>query len=79
LIYLKRKNSGTKNGFENFLISTDIQYERENPSIEYSSKKYIPDFSFHQLDLIVEIKLCTETTKEKSLISQINDDILVLC
>lgn len=62
--------------FENLLISTDIQYERENPSIEYSSKKYIPDFSFHQLDLIVEIKLCTETTKEKSLISQINDDIL---
>lgn len=65
-----------QDAFENLLISTDIPYEREGPSIEYSSKKYIPDFSFNNLDLIVEIKICTETTKEKSLISQINDDIL---
>jgi hypothetical protein len=62
--------------FENLLIATDIPYERESPSISYSSKKYIPDFSFLQLDLIVEVKLCTEITKEKFLIAQINDDIL---
>jgi len=70
------KERTIQDAFENLLISTDILYERENPSIEYSSKKYIPDFSFSQLDLIVEIKLCTKTTSEKSLISQINDDIL---
>jgi hypothetical protein len=70
------KEKLVQEAFENLLISTDIPYERENPSIEYSSKKYIPDFSFSQLDLIVEIKLCTETTTEKSLIAQINDDIL---
>jgi len=70
------REKNVQDAFENLLISTDILYERENPSIEYSSKKYIPDFSFNQLDLIVEIKLCTETTTEKSLISQINDDIL---
>ena len=70
------KERVVQDAFENLLISTDIMYERENPSIEYSSKKYIPDFSFNQLDLIVEIKLCTEKTTEKSLISQINDDIL---
>lgn len=62
--------------FENLLVMTDIQYEREGPSITYSSKKYIPDFSISKLDLVIEIKLCTATTTEKGLISQINDDIL---
>jgi hypothetical protein len=62
--------------FENLLIMTDLQYEREGPSITYSSKKYIPDFSISKLDLIIEIKLCTAITTEKGLISQINDDIL---
>ena len=62
--------------FENLLVVTDIEYEREAPSITYSSKKYIPDFSFIKLDLVIEIKLCTSTTTEKALISQINDDIL---
>ncbi|MCK9404668.1 MAG: hypothetical protein M0Q26_14845 [Chitinophagaceae bacterium] len=65
-----------QDAFENLLILTDIQYERENPSMVYSTKKYIPDFSFPKLDLIVEIKLCTETTTEKQLIPLINDDIL---
>lgn len=65
-----------QNAFEDLLISNDVPFERESPSIVYSSKKYIPDFSFNQLDLIVEIKLCTETTTEKPIISQINDDIL---
>lgn len=70
------KEKSIQDVFENLLITTDIQYERESPSITYSSKKYIPDFSFGKLDLIVEIKLCTNTTTEKALIPQINDDIL---
>lgn len=73
---IPNKERVIQDAFENLLISSDIPYVREGPSIEYSSKKYIPDFSFEKLDLIVEIKLCTESTKEKSLISQINDDIL---
>ena len=48
--------------FENLLIGADIEFEREGPHIDYSSKAYIPDFSFNSIDLAV--------------IQQINDDIL---
>ena len=60
--------------FENLLIGADIEFEREGPHIDYSSKAYIPDFSFNSIDLAVEIKLCK--TEEKTFIQQINDDIL---
>ncbi len=60
--------------FEDLLIANEIEYSKEHPHIEYSTKKYIPDFSFEKLDLAVEIKLCK--LEEKSLIAQINDDIL---
>ena len=60
--------------FENLLIGADIDFEREGPHIDYSSKAYIPDFSFNSIDLAVEIKLCK--TEEKTFIQQINDDIL---
>ena len=60
--------------YEDLLIANDIQYSREFPTIEYSSKKYIPDFSIEKLSLAIEIKLCKNA--EKPLIAQINDDIL---
>lgn len=60
--------------YEDLLIGSDIEYSREHPHIEYSSKKYIPDFSFPKINLAVEIKLCKND--EKSLIAQLNDDIL---
>lgn len=60
--------------FENLLIGADINYQKEGPHIGYSSKEYIPDFSFGSIDLAVEIKLCK--TEEKTFIQQINDDIL---
>jgi hypothetical protein len=40
----------------------------------YSSKQYIPDFSFERLSLAVELKLCKND--KKALIAQLNDDIL---
>ena len=52
--------------FENLLIGADIEFEREGPHIDYSSKAYIPDFSFNSIDLAVEIKLCK--TEEKTFI-----------
>ncbi|MCK5260044.1 MAG: hypothetical protein KAJ70_03190 [Candidatus Omnitrophica bacterium] len=61
---------------ENLLIATDISYVREGESIDYSSKKYIPDFTISKLDLIIEVKLCATKQKEKDLIAEINDDIL---
>jgi len=60
--------------YEDLLIAYNINYSREFPHIEYSSKKYIPDFSIEKIDLAIEIKLCRKD--EKSFISQINDDIL---
>lgn len=60
--------------YEDLLIANDIKYSREFPTIEYSSKKYIPDFSIEKLSLAIEIKLCKNG--EKPLIAQINDDIL---
>lgn len=64
-----------QDAFENLLIATGINYEREGPTIEYSSKKYRPDFTIEKLDLAIELKLCTRSGREKELIKEINDDI----
>ncbi len=63
-----------QDSFENLLIGAEIDYNRESPHIQYSSKEYIPDFSFDNIGLAVEVKLCNEN--EKALIQQLNDDIL---
>lgn len=68
------KEREIQDSFENLLIGAEIDYRREAPHIEYSSKCYIPDFSFNTIGLAVEIKLCK--ADEKILIQQINDDIL---
>lgn len=60
--------------YEDLLIGAEFIYSREFPHIEYSSKQYIPDFSFAEIDLAVEIKLCK--SDEKKLIAQLNDDIM---
>lgn len=65
-----------QDALENLLIGADIEYSRETDSIEYSSKTYVPDFSFPRLDLVVEIKLCATQLREKEIIAEINDDIL---
>ena len=60
--------------YEDLLIGAGINYSREYLHIDYSSKQYIPDFSFTEFDLVVELKLCRGD--EKKLIAQLNDDIL---
>lgn len=60
--------------YEDLLTGADISYSREYPHIEYSSKQYIPDFSFAEFDLVVELKLCKGD--EKTLIKELNDDIV---
>jgi hypothetical protein len=65
-----------QDAFDTLLVGADVQYQRETDSIVYSSKTYIPDFSFAHLDLAVEIKLCNRSDREKELIAEINDDIL---
>lgn len=71
---IPEKEKDIQDKFEDLLLANDIECSREHPHIEYSSKKYIPDFSFTKINLAVEIKLCKND--EKGLIAQLNDDIL---
>lgn len=52
-----------------------LDYRREKVTIEYSSKQFIPDFTFESLDLAVEAKLCKSVAKEKAIVDEINADI----
>lgn len=61
---------------ENLLIGAEIEYSRESVHIQFSSKSYIPDFTFSRIDLALEVKLCNRVGREKEIISEINDDIL---
>jgi len=72
------KEKEVQDALENLFIAADLEKEftREKETIVYSSKSYIPDFAFNRISTIVEVKLCTSTTKEKEIISEINDDIL---
>ena len=70
------KEREVQDAFETLLIGADIPHSREGESIEYSSKKYIPDFTIDRADLAIDLKLCAAATHEKSIIAEINDDIL---
>ncbi len=44
------KEKEVQDKFEDLLIASDIGYDKEFPHIIYSSKQYIPDFSFERLN-----------------------------
>jgi len=71
-----QKEKDIQDAFENLLIGADIPYRREHPHIPYSSKEYIPDFSFERIDLALDVKLCAKDSREKEIIAEINDDIM---
>lgn len=52
-----------------------LDYRREKVGIEYSSKRFFPDFTFESLDLTVEAKLSTSEKKIKEIVDEINADI----
>jgi hypothetical protein len=52
-----------------------LDYRREKITIEYSSKLFVPDFTFQSLNLVVEAKLCKSASKEKAIVDEINADI----
>jgi len=62
--------------FEDLLIAAEIKYLREQERIVYSSKTYQPDFSFPEISAVLEIKLCDKDGRDKTIIAEINDDIL---
>lgn len=71
-----KKETEIQDAMENLLVGADIQYSREAEAIEYSSKTYKPDFVVRQVDLAIEMKLCSREGREKEIIAEINDDIL---
>ncbi|GAH80325.1 unnamed protein product, partial [marine sediment metagenome] len=62
--------------FEDMLVAVGFKYLREQETIDYSSKAYIPDFTFPGIDTALEIKLCNREGRETKIIAEINDDIL---
>lgn len=64
-----------QNAVEVLLQARDIDYQRESVTIEYSSKRFIPDFTLAQLELALEIKSCTSEQREREIVEEINADI----
>jgi len=64
-----------KDVIEIMLNSKDIVFKREKIRIAYSSKEFIPDFAFEDLNAVLEVKLCKTDKKEKDIIDEINADI----
>jgi len=62
--------------FEDLLVAKDVKYLREQEKIVYSSKTYHPDFCFPKINTVLEIKFCDKQERGKSIISEINDDIV---
>ena len=58
------------------LNSKGYSYEREIVRISYSAKEFIPDFTFDDLNAVLEVKFCKTDKKEKDLVDEINADIL---
>lgn len=64
-----------KDVIEIMLNSKGIVFEREKIRISYSSKDFIPDFTFEDLNASLEVKLCKTDKKEKDIVDEINADI----
>lgn len=70
-----RNEKELQNIVETMLRARAYDFQREKVTIPYSSKLYIPDFTFEVLHLALEMKLCTSQTKMKEIIDEINADI----
>jgi hypothetical protein len=61
---------------EILLLARNYEHNRSKVSIPYSSKSYIPDFTFEKLSLACDVKLCKKENREKEIIDEISADIL---
>lgn len=60
---------------EDLFNAQQLSFRREQEHISYSSKTYIPDFTFDDINCAVEGKFCNSDRREKEMIAEINDDI----
>lgn len=65
-----------QNALETMFRARDHDFRREQETVPYSTKRYIPDFTFDRISLAVEVKLCKDKNREKDMIGEINDDII---
>jgi hypothetical protein len=65
-----------QNALETIFNARALDFRREQDTVSYSTKRYIPDFTFNRISLAVEVKLCKAKDREKEMIAEINDDII---
>jgi hypothetical protein len=65
-----------QNALETIFRARALDFRREQVSVPYSTKRYIPDFTFDRIGLAVEVKLCKDKDREKEMIEEINSDIV---
>lgn len=59
-----------QNTIETILRAHGLDFQREVVAIEFSTKKFVPDFTFETLDLALEVKLCDSSRKEKDIVDE---------
>ena len=64
-----------QDAIENILISIGISYSREKEAVEVGAKSFIPDFTIHEYDLAIEVKLATDKHKPNKIQEEITADI----
>jgi hypothetical protein len=70
-----KSEKDVQDAIEFMLAILDMPYEREVETVPTSTKHTIPDFTFLDRNLALEVKFCTNKMKEKRLIDEINADI----
>ena len=53
-----------------------VDYDREVGRVKVAIKEVVPDFIFQKLGMALEVKLSKSTSKSKTIIDEINADIL---
>jgi REase_DpnII-MboI len=65
-----------QNALETIFRARALDFRREQQTVPYSTKRYIPDFTFDRIGLAVEAKLCKDKDREREMIDEINADIV---
>jgi len=61
---------------ETIFRARTLDFRREKDTVPFSTKRYIPDFTFNAIGLAVEVKLCKDKDREKDMIDEIGADII---
>lgn len=72
---IPQKEKEIQDVVENLLKMKEYEFEREKVSIPYSTKYYVPDFTFESPNVAMDIKLCDSPEDEKRIVDEINADI----